>query len=169
MAYSDATARRVGSAARARQKSAENSLNFNALTGDGRMASTVSAGRRAAIWFLPVALTLAVVAAAGAQTPSESARTAIRPNPRVDVVTSNRQAVGQELERARGQYYPQVDLRGAIGPEWSDNSSTRSAVGGGSRTLTRQDAGVFAVQRVFDGWETDSEVEGQKGGGGSGA
>jgi adhesin transport system outer membrane protein len=103
-----------------------------------------------------------VAGGAAAQTIRESAQTAIRTNPRVEVVTNNRQAVEQELARARGQYYPQVDLRGGIGPEYTYNNNTRAQPGGGSTTLTRQEVGLAAVQRVCDGWETDSEVERQK-------
>jgi len=111
---------------------------------------------------LAIGVAIAAATPASAQSLRESAQTAIRTNPRVDVVTTNRQAIDQELARARGAYYPQLDLRAGIGPEWSDNSTTRSSADGGSRTLTRKDSGVFATQRVFDGWETDSEVERQK-------
>ncbi len=101
-------------------------------------------------------------APADAQSIRESAQNAIRTNPRVDVVTSNRQAVEQELARARGQYLPQVDVRAGAGPEYTYNNNTRAQPGGGSTTLTRTEAVVTATQRVFDGWETDSEVERQK-------
>ena len=97
-----------------------------------------------------------------AQTIRESAQAAIRTNPRVDVVTNNRQAIEQELARARGQYLPQVDLRAGAGPEYTYNNGTRSSRNGGSETLLRTEAVVTATQRVFDGWETDSEVERQK-------
>lgn len=108
-----------------------------------------------------VAVVLSCGGSALAQTLRESAQEAVRSNPRVDVVAFNRQAVEQELARARGQYLPQLDLRAGGGPEWSDNGSTR-ARSGGSTTLPRRETGVFATQRLFDGWETDSEVERQK-------
>lgn len=97
---------------------------------------------------------------ASAQTLRDTAREAVRTNPRVDVVARNREAVGQELERARGLYLPQLDLRVGGGPERSENSTTRAR--GGSSSLTRRDAGLFATQRLFDGWEADSEVERQR-------
>ena len=111
---------------------------------------------------LPLALALILAAAGGAtgQTLRESAQEAVRSNPRVDVVAFNRQAVEQELARARGQYLPQLDLRAGGGPEWSDTGTTRAR--GGSTTLPRRETGVFVTQRLFDGWETDSEVERQK-------
>ena len=97
---------------------------------------------------------------AGAQTLRDTAREAVRTNPRIDVVARNREAVGQELARARGQYLPQIDLRVGAGPERTENATTRAR--GGSTSLTRRDSGIFATQRLFDGWETDSEVERQK-------
>jgi outer membrane protein, adhesin transport system len=110
---------------------------------------------------VPFVAAFALAAPAPAQSLRESAQEAIKTNPRVDVVARNRQAVEQELARARGQYLPQVDLRAGIGPEWSDNNTTR-ARGNRDRTLTRRETGVFVTQRLFDGWETDSEVERQK-------
>ncbi|MBM3524730.1 MAG: hypothetical protein FJX57_17425, partial [Alphaproteobacteria bacterium] len=73
---------------------------------------------------LIVIAALAATSASG-QSLRESAQNAVRTNPRIDVVTNNRQAVEQELARARGQYYPQVDLRAGVGPEWSENNTTR--------------------------------------------
>lgn len=98
---------------------------------------------------------------ARAQSLRDSAQAAIKTNPRLDVVTNNRQAVEQELARARGQYLPQVDLRAGVGPEWSENGTTR-ARGDNWSARTRRESGVFLTQRLFDGWETDGEVERQK-------
>lgn len=105
----------------------------------------------------------ALAAPAGAQSLRDSAQIAVKTNPRVDVVTYNRQAVEQELARARGQYLPQVDLRAGIGPEGSDNNTTRARRNGDNWAFrTRRESGLFLTQRLFDGWETDSEVERQK-------
>ena len=100
---------------------------------------------------------------AAAQSLRDSAQAAIKTNPRVDVLTYNRQAVEQELARARGQYLPQIDLRAGIGPEGSDNNTTRARRSGNDWDYrTRRESGLFLTQRLFDGWETDSEVERQK-------
>lgn len=116
---------------------------------------------RVVLIVLQCSVAMAFATPGAAQSLKESAQEAIKTNPRVDVVARNRQAVEQELARARGQYYPQVDLRAGVGPEWSDNNTTR-ARGNRDRTLTRRETGIFATQRLFDGWETDSEVERQK-------
>ena len=97
---------------------------------------------------------------ATAQTLEQTVHAAIRSNPRIEVVARNREAIEQEVTRARGLYLPQIDLRIGAGPERTDNVSTRAR--GGSSDLTRRDAGIFATQRIFDGWETDSEVARQK-------
>jgi len=109
---------------------------------------------------LCVAVSLAAAGAAGAQTLRDSAPEVVRGNPRVDFVAFNRQAVEQELSRARSQYLPQHDLRASSGPEWFDNGTTRAR--GGSASLPRRETGAFVTQRLFDGWETDSAVERQK-------
>jgi adhesin transport system outer membrane protein len=103
---------------------------------------------------------VAISTACAAQTLQQSAVDAIRSNPRIEVVARNREAIEQEVARARGLYLPQIDLRVGAGPERTENASTRAR--GGSSDLTRRDAGIFATQRVFDGWETDSEVARQK-------
>ncbi len=100
---------------------------------------------------------------ADAQTLLDSVTKAARTHPRVDVVANNRQSIDQELRRARGLYLPQVDLRGAIGPEWADNSNTRTRVGNVGSEMLRRDSSLIVQQRLFDGWETDSEVERQQG------
>ncbi|MBL8700312.1 MAG: TolC family outer membrane protein [Alphaproteobacteria bacterium] len=117
-----------------------------------------------AMTVLAIAVLAMFVLATGvaeAQSLRDSAQQAVKTNPRLDVVTNNRQAVEQELARARGQYLPQVDLRAGVGPEWSENGTTR-ARGDNWAYRTRRESGVFVTQRLFDGWETDSEVERQK-------
>lgn len=92
----------------------------------------------------------------------ESVAKAVSTNPRIGSLQSNRLAIDQELKQARGLYLPQVDLRAAIGPEWSDSPRTR-ANDGGSRWDTRKESSVVIQQRIFDGFETDSEVGQQQG------
>jgi adhesin transport system outer membrane protein len=107
-----------------------------------------------------VSAMVATSAPGAAQTLEQTVLAAIRSNPRIEVVARNREAIDQEVARARGLYLPQIDLRIGAGPERTENASTRAR--GGSSDLTRRDAGIFATQRIFDGWETDSEVARQK-------
>ena len=86
----------------------------------------------------------------------------VRTNPEIAAVRKNRRAIGQELRGARGLYFPQVDVRGAVGPESSLNTTTRSRGKVGFDTMPRQEAGVVIQQRLFDGFFTDNEVARQR-------
>jgi adhesin transport system outer membrane protein len=87
----------------------------------------------------------------------DSVAKAVSTHPRIGSLQSNRLAIDQELKQARGLYLPQVDLRAAIGPEWSDSRNTR-ANDGGSRWDTRKESSIVIQQRIFDGFETENEV-----------
>lgn len=102
-----------------------------------------------------------VAAESPAQTLQETVEKAVRTNPTIGVVTSNRQAVDQELRQARGLYLPQIDIRGAVGPEWTDSPGTR-ARGLGTTQETRIERQIVLQQRLFDGFEAVSEVERQQ-------
>ena len=87
-------------------------------------------------------------------------------SPDVGVVKSNRQAVDQELRQARAGYYPSLDARAAIGPEYTRFSGDRRRASRGddgddADTLLRKEAQLTLSQMLFDGFETRSEVERQ--------
>lgn len=82
-------------------------------------------------------------------------------NPRVGIVASNREAIDQELRQARGLYLPQIDLGAGIGREYVSTQSVRAQTDG-AEWLTRQESSLTLIQRVFDGFEADSEVARQK-------
>ncbi len=118
------------------------------------------------MWFRPkllvgAAIVIVECCAFGtkAQTLSESVQNAVSNNPKIAAFRDNRQAVESELRRARGLYYPQVDLRAGAGPEYSDNIDTRAL--GGKRQVLREVSGILQ-QRLYDGGEAGSEVERQK-------
>ena len=92
---------------------------------------------------------LVLAAESPAQTLQETVEKAVRTNPTIGVVTSNRQAVDQELRQARGLYLPQIDIRGAVGPEWTDSPGTR-ARGLGTTQETRIERQIVLQQRLFD-------------------
>ncbi len=115
-------------------------------------------------WTLAVMATAAIVAGGGvasASTIGETVQQALQTNPEVGIVKSNRRAVDQELRQARAGYLPSIDFRGAAGPEWSDNFTTRSFEGG-SETKLRSEADLSLTQMLFDGFETSSEVARQR-------
>jgi len=98
---------------------------------------------------------------AAATSLQDSVSKAVSTNPRVASLQNNRAAIDKELEQARGLYLPQIDLRAAIGPELSDSPGTRSR-GLGSHWDTRKESSLVIQQRIFDGFEADSEIDRQK-------
>ncbi|MCP4992456.1 MAG: TolC family outer membrane protein [Gammaproteobacteria bacterium] len=97
---------------------------------------------------------------AGAIDLSTAVQKALNTNPGVIEQSDEFFARQQEVEQAKAGYKPSVDLTAGIGPEWSDNRSTR-ALGVDGRTLTRKEAGLMLDQMLFDGYATSSEVDRQ--------
>jgi adhesin transport system outer membrane protein len=100
----------------------------------------------------------------------DTIRKAIATNPRIGIVAANREAIEEELRQARGLYLPQIDGNAGIGWERTNDSGTRSRLDpftvvdedAGSRAMRRQESSVTLVQRVFTGFETESEIARQK-------
>jgi outer membrane protein, adhesin transport system len=106
--------------------------------------------------------TVALCSIAAAQSLTDSVTKAVVTHPRVGVVANNRLAVESELRRARGLWYPQVDVRTSVGPEWTNSPGTRAAIGADrERALVPVDGSLIIQQRVFDGWEANSEIDRQ--------
>jgi adhesin transport system outer membrane protein len=105
------------------------------------------------------------VGGAKAATMSEVVQHTIQTNPEILQSAANRRAIDQELNQARGLYWPQVDLRAAWGPEYSNNTTTRGRGTRGTDTpgrwLPRAESQLTLQQRLFDGFETESEIERQ--------
>lgn len=92
----------------------------------------------------------------------ETVETTLVTNPEVGVVAADREAIDQEVRQARALYAPSIDLRGAIGPEYTNSPATRSRLGDDdSETLLRMESQVTLTQMLFDGFSTRSEVERQ--------
>jgi adhesin transport system outer membrane protein len=100
------------------------------------------------------------VSEASATSLQESIAKAVSTHPRVGALQSNRLAIDKEVRQARGLYLPQVDLRAGIGIEYSDSPGTRSR-GLNGHTDSRQESSIILQERIFDGFEADSEVERQ--------
>jgi outer membrane protein, adhesin transport system len=107
---------------------------------------------------------------ASALTLQEAVGLVIQTNPEVGVTVKDRRAIDFELRQARALYYPQIDVRLDAGINFSEsettdvaNDRTNQGVHDHGRWLYGQrDAQVTLQQRIFDGFETDSEVERQK-------
>ena len=82
----------------------------------------------------------------------------LQTNPEVQASISNVQLRVQELEEAKGGYYPKIDLHAAVGRESSENISTGFA----EETLTRQELKLELRQNLFEGFATQSKVARQE-------
>lgn len=106
---------------------------------------------------------LGLADAAGAGGLVDSVRAALETNPEIGVVKHDRRAVDQELRQARARLLPSIDVRAAVGPEVSHNNNTRSQIDGDDRrTLLRSEAELSISQLLFDGFETQGEIERQR-------
>ena len=136
-------------------------------------ASASCSGRRRARSTVVVAAVVGLAlpwptTAARAGSLEDSIRATLASNPEVGVVRADRDAIDQELRQARADYLPSIDLRGAVGPEYSNSTSTRNRSArqqdpsrDASTTLSRYESQVTLSQMLFDGFATQSEVERQ--------
>lgn len=83
-------------------------------------------------------------------------------NPEYGVVAASRRATDEELNQARGLWYPSIDFRGDTGVEYTDDPGTRAGPGDDDETMWRAEAGLTLTQMLFDGWETKYENQRQK-------
>ncbi|MCH6590945.1 MAG: TolC family outer membrane protein [Proteobacteria bacterium] len=105
---------------------------------------------------LSVLFTFGMVGGVDAASLADTVQFTIRTNPEVLQSAANRRAIDFELRQAEGLYFPQIDLRAGVGPEWTRNTTVKP-----NTTLTRYESRVTLQQRVFDGFETQSEKERQ--------
>ncbi len=79
-------------------------------------------------------------------------------NPEVREAAASRRAIAHDLREARALYYPTLDLRGSVGPEWFDEPTSTSD----DHWLWERQGSVLIKQMLFDGYSTSSEVERQQ-------
>jgi adhesin transport system outer membrane protein len=79
-------------------------------------------------------------------------------NPEVREAAASRRAIAHDLREARALYYPTLDLRGSVGPEWFDTPTSTSD----DHWLWEREGSVLVKQMLFDGYSTSSEVERQQ-------
>ena len=96
---------------------------------------------------------------------SETIQHAVTTNPDVLQAGSNRRAIDNELNQANGLFRPQIDFEAAIGPEFSNNSTTRGRAARGSGDagtwMRRTTSSLTVQQKIFDGFASKSEQERQ--------
>ncbi|MCM2265729.1 MAG: TolC family outer membrane protein, partial [Desulfuromonadales bacterium] len=87
----------------------------------------------------------------------DSVAAALNYNPRLKVLQTNHEAVGFELDRAKGGYFPRVDISAGYGTESHSDIGTR-ANDIEHRFYSRGEAAIQMTQLLYDGWETASRV-----------
>ena len=139
----------------------EGALLYLLVKGVGELYRKLKLAAHSRTWTFGSAVSLSVLLTFGmgggvdAASLADTVQYTIRTNPEVLQSAANRRAIDFELRQARGLYYPQIDLRAGVGPEWTDNTSVRGTV------LARYESRVTLQQRLFDGFETQSEKERQ--------
>jgi adhesin transport system outer membrane protein len=88
---------------------------------------------------------------------SDSVAAALSYNPRLKVLRDNHEAIGYELDRARGGYYPSIDFSLGYGAESHSDSFTRSKEIE-HNFYDRGEASLQLRQLLYDGRETASLV-----------
>lgn len=92
---------------------------------------------------------------------TDTVTTALEYSPRLQVLAANQEAIGFERDRARGGYYPQVDVAFGYGAEAHSDTLTR-AQGNEHNFYDRLEGSIRLSQLLYDGRETRSLVEIEK-------
>ena len=124
-------------------------------------------GTLAATAVLAAALSAGLAAGASGASLEETVQHALTTNPDILQAAANRRALDNELNQANGLYLPQIDFKAAVGPEWSNNSTTRARGGRGTNNfndspgtwMRRAESSLTLQQKIFDGWASRSEEE----------
>jgi adhesin transport system outer membrane protein len=101
---------------------------------------------------------LLAVAPAYAQSLSDTVRTAVSSSPKVESLVHNRESVEAEMRRAKGLYLPQLDVRSAIGPEYTDNILTQGTNG----QHMRSELSAVLAEKIYDGGATAGQVDNER-------
>ncbi len=105
---------------------------------------------------------LAFSANISAQTLPGAVQLTIDENPEIQTAKSERLAVEQEIDQAKSNYFPSVDLGAGYGYERSNNPVTRRGNPDGKKRNVDYDRTELSAnlrQMLFDGFATHSEVK----------
>ncbi|MGH8382146.1 TolC family outer membrane protein [Pseudomonas sp.] len=108
---------------------------------------------------------LLAMACANAQAMSitEAVQSAVDQHPEINASRNSRLSADEDVNVAKGGWYPRVDLVAGYGRQKSDNTNTRGIDPDGSRnhhkeTLTYTQSDLRLRQMLFDGFNTANEV-----------
>ncbi|PSS50727.1 TolC family outer membrane protein [Pseudomonas sp. BBP2017] len=108
---------------------------------------------------------LLAMACANAQAMSltEAVQSAVDQHPEINASRNNRLSADEDVNVAKGGWYPRVDLVAGYGRQKSDNTNTRGFNADGTRnhnteTLNYTQSDLRLRQMLFDGFNTSNEV-----------
>lgn len=78
----------------------------------------------------------------------------LRYAPRLEMIKHNREAVGHDLDKSKGRWYPKLDIRGGYGSD-SYNSEFNNNDGDWD---SRGELSAILSQRLYDGGEASSQI-----------
>lgn len=79
----------------------------------------------------------------------------LRYAPRLEMIKHNREAVGHDLDKSKGRWYPKLDIRGGVGVD-SYNSELNTEDEG--EWKNRGEISAILSQRLYDGGEASSQI-----------
>ncbi|RAP36438.1 MULTISPECIES: TolC family outer membrane protein [Legionella] len=106
-----------------------------------------------------VLATLCITTPVMADTLNEAVQHGMISNPDVLYNTAKSLSARQGIDKAKGAYYPTVDLNAGFGREWSENPTTAAIDGPGARTLNRTESYIEMKQNLFAGGGIVNEVK----------
>ena len=112
---------------------------------------------RGLIFAVTVVLSGSLAFAEGELTLQQSVIDTLRYAPRLEMIKSNREAVGHDLEKSRGRWYPKLDAQGGVGVDSFSSETTRDEDTDNDWDR-RTEAGLYLTQRLYDGGEASSQI-----------
>ncbi len=106
--------------------------------------------------FLGILLTSSTVLA---DTLSDAVQHGMITNPDILFNTAKGLSARQDMDRAKGAYFPSIDAAAGFGREESNNPTTRAIQGAGKRTLDRTESSIEFRQNLFAGGGIANELK----------
>ena len=104
---------------------------------------------------LSVMLSAGVAVAEDDITLQKSVIDTLRYAPRLEMIKHNREAVGHDLDKSKGRWYPKLDIRGGYG---SDSYNSERNTGNDGDWESRGELSAILSQRLYDGGEGFSQI-----------
>jgi len=103
---------------------------------------------------LSVMLSAGVAVAEDDITLQKSVIDTLRYAPRLEMIKHNREAVGHDLDKSKGRWYPKLDIRGGYGTDSYDQKNNPDD----SDWDSRGEVSAILSQRLYDGGEGFSQI-----------